>query len=177
MSETHVDLSDLCRSCGLCCTGMMFSHAKVDAEDKSLLARIAPDSLDKVVSGERLNLPCHFLSGTMCSIYEQGRPKVCGEFLCALAKNVDRADVPMNKALVIISQALRLLDDVRSGIPTATSLSQSAAIVLSGEKPETVALADFQKARLSYLALQIMIDKHFRTEGDQLIDTKPAKPD
>ena len=78
-AKVESELSQLCRSCGLCCDGSLFARAK-----------LAPDELEpakrnglRVIQDKGFEQPCSQLESNGCKIYES-RPGVCRSFRCKL---------------------------------------------------------------------------------------------
>ena len=169
MAGGNVNLSDLCVSCGLCCTGAIFSHAKLTEDDKAILADAGVSQSDGVYVDDRLPLPCHFLSGTACTIYDQGRPKICGEYLCKLVRDVDAGKTSMDEAKQVAAEARQLLAEASEVLPTGTNIVTGGKALLSDELPEGVSKQAAMQGRLAYFALQALIDKRFRAKDQKLI--------
>jgi Fe-S-cluster containining protein len=171
MVAAKPDLSKLCVNCAICCTGALFSHAKLDEADQDLLLGKGAIHNDDVFSGDRLHLPCAFLSGRTCSIYESGRPKICGQYLCTIAGKVAEGTLDIDAALQLTDKANELLQLVTAGLPAGTDITQATSLLVRGERPGSVEVHAFQRARLAYMALQTLLDRHFRSADQRLIET------
>ena len=169
MSSDPVNLSELCVACGLCCTGAVFSHAKLSDTDKEILRKSGTKAGDGTYTGERLHLPCNFLNGSACSIYDKGRPKVCGEYLCKLARQVEDGKIEMVEAKTIAAEARRLLEAASAGLPKVTNIATGAKTLVEGVLPDGDDRTKHIKARLAYVALQTLIDNRIRTSDQKWI--------
>lgn len=73
-------VSDLCKSCGLCCDGTLFSKVKARPVNPLIVKELSLDD-----SLGYFKLPCSCLVNTTCSIYEE-RPTICQDFFCKQIK-------------------------------------------------------------------------------------------
>jgi len=169
MPETSANLSEVCLSCGLCCTGAIFSHAKLSDADKQILGEAGAIPKDGTYTGDRLHLPCTFLSGTACTIYERGRPEICGEYLCKLVREVENGKTTLDEAKQITAQARQLLDDTNQALPPGTNITTGAQALVDGDLPKGSTQQAAMQGRLAYFALQALLDKRFRAKDQKLI--------
>ena len=163
------NLSDLCVSCGLCCSGAVFSHAKLSDADKNVLARCGVSAGDSMYNDDRMHLPCRFLEGTACSIYDRGRPKICGEYMCKLVRELEAGEIALAEAKQVTAQARQLLEDATQGLPPGTDITTGAKALLEDDLPNGPERAELMRARLAYVALQTFIDKRIRTKDQKWI--------
>ncbi|MEP5938890.1 MAG: YkgJ family cysteine cluster protein [Erythrobacter sp.] len=175
MSSSTPNISELCVSCGLCCSGAVFSHAKLSEADKDVLAQSGVSAGDGTYTEDRLHLPCRLLQGTACSIYDRGRPQVCGEYLCKLARELDAGEISLAEAKQVTTKARELLDDASSGLPAGTNISTGAKALLDDELPNSPERAKAVKTRLAYVALQTLVDKRIRTKDQKWIEVSAMR--
>jgi len=102
------DASALCLNCGLCCDGTLFAKAKLLPAELPA-ARQACKSTGTDAT-EVLTLPCHFLRGTACGIYDE-RFHVCRKFRCELLKKLQSGIVSLKEASAIVADAKRWRHD------------------------------------------------------------------
>lgn len=116
MDDNFSLASELCKNCGLCCSGVLFGNAPLQEgeEEKARDLRIKP-----VVDDEgwgAFNLPCPHLAGTTCSIYPD-RLHVCGDYHCLLSTSVLEGQTTFDDAI----------EDVESAKEQAEWLIENAA--------------------------------------------------
>jgi len=169
MTDENVNLSEMCLSCGLCCTGAIFSHAKLSDNDKAILAEAGAFPEDGVFTGDRLPLPCSFLSETACTIYDRGRPKICGEYLCKLVRDVERGKTTLDEAKQVIARARQLMKEANQALPVGTNITAGAKALIDGDLPAAPTKKAAMQGQLAYIALQALIDKRFRAKDQRLI--------
>lgn len=97
-SNTAIEASMLCQSCGMCCDGTLFSFSKIDPDEiekvKSLGFNIKKTNKNSLVFA----FPCHHLEDSKCTIYDD-RPAKCSAYFCRLTKQVIRGDKTFEAAL------------------------------------------------------------------------------
>ena len=95
--------AELCRDCGLCCDGTLFTSVTLD-EESTATARLHRLPLLETESATKLQHPCSALHGALCHIYED-RPALCAAFVCELRRKVDEAKVDARRARAIVDEA------------------------------------------------------------------------
>lgn len=109
------DLGELCRHCGLCCDGNLFSHvalapSEVDAARRNGLAVVA-----LVEGAPAIRQGCPALKTRQCTVYAE-RPEGCRRFECRLFGALSRKEVPLPEALAVVARAHALLAEVERGL-------------------------------------------------------------
>jgi Fe-S-cluster containining protein len=103
MDNDFLKASELCKNCGLCCSGALFGNAPLleGEEEKAIELGIKP----VVDEGEgAFNLPCPHLKGTACSIYPD-RLHVCGDYHCLLSASVLEGETDFDEAVLDVESA------------------------------------------------------------------------
>lgn len=105
---SEAPLSTLCRDCGLCCDGSLFTHVGLEAEEiiqlKKLGIPIRSLRSGTVVLPQR----CGALKGRDCQIYAD-RPKTCAAYNCLLADALLEGKVTLEEAQATVKKAQRLI--------------------------------------------------------------------
>lgn len=153
--------SALCASCGLCCDGTLFDHAKAEEEE---LARLEAAGMD-VFRGEdslRFRQPCPAYKGACCSIYAD-RFATCRSFRCALLRRLEAGEVDLGQAQETVRTAKELLARVEAHSPGSRQRHARRALVAEREaalrrSPDP----DTARAYLDLVALGELLDTRFR---------------
>lgn len=99
--ETALAANRLCQACGMCCTGVLFSHITLDKEDR-VRAKRAGIKMRKVSADKTVApLPCTQFKNGACSVYDL-RPKKCQSYYCGLQKKVMNGEVAAERAEEVI---------------------------------------------------------------------------
>lgn len=99
------DASALCRSCGLCCDGTLFTFVRLDANEAT---RARTNALPIVTrdGGDALPQPCAALDGCDCRVYES-RPAPCARYDCMLLVALKGGETSLGEARRIVDEARR----------------------------------------------------------------------
>lgn len=101
-------LTTLCRSCGLCCDGSLFTHVDLEPEERERLARMGIP-LHTFQSGTVvLKQRCAALEGRDCRIYK-ARPASCAAYQCVLAQALVDGETTLDEAQKTVRKAHRLI--------------------------------------------------------------------
>jgi hypothetical protein len=157
--EPESDASALCVSCGLCCTGAIFTDVGLGPEEAARLRGLG-GPVEQV--GERLQLvfPCPHHSSGSCGIYSD-RYLNCRKFRCALLKRLDAGEVTVGEAQATVAQALKMLARVTEIDPAAAKYSvrrANRAVAPGGGEG-----VDRGRLLIESLALDLFFDRKFRT--------------
>lgn len=95
--------SELCRRCGLCCDGTLFTRTPLLPDEVERLAALVPLPGDGA-RAPGLGQPCAALEGSRCTIYAE-RPSSCRRYECLLRGAVVEGEVGLDEALGVIDEA------------------------------------------------------------------------
>ena len=109
-------MSELCLSCGLCCSGLLFSRASVHAEEIEGLAAVGIRVQRYHEKGDAFPLPCVAHRNGCCSVYES-RPEVCRKYRCELLKDVDAGRTSLAKAHEVVATTKGLIGAIEKHLP------------------------------------------------------------
>ena len=155
------DASALCVSCGLCCTGILFTNARAEPEE---VPRLRAAGLEVEQVGERLQfrLPCHHNSDGCCTIYESRFTK-CRTFRCALLRRLDSGEVALPEALQTVAQAKAMVSRVAAKDSDAALVATRIPRLREGTPPAGGGAAA-AGLWVESLALDLFLDRHFRNK-------------
>lgn len=101
-------LSTLCRGCGLCCDGTLFSHVGLEPGELEQLRALGIPTKTLKSGTQVLPQRCGALTGRDCSIYAD-RPKSCAAYNCLLAEALTEGRVTLEEAQAKVVKAQRLV--------------------------------------------------------------------
>ena len=113
--ETSVsanDAAELCRACGLCCDGTMFSHASF-SEDEHVGTETRRHL--RMLTDRKFAQLCSAHSWNGCVVYDR-RPTSCRSFRCALLVAYTEEGGPLEPRLQKVMRARFLADRIRAGL-------------------------------------------------------------
>lgn len=154
--------SKLCRSCGLCCSGVLFDKARAAPHPSAHLAALG---LAMVEGDDKwFSLPCPHHDGLECTIYSR-RPRICGDYRCALLERVDEGRAGLEEARGIVAKARALVADLTRREPRLAFLAERRRLRDRGhDGGEATPDGKARAARLylETIALDRFLTKHFR---------------
>ena len=91
---------EICKACGFCCDGTLFSRA-TSFKSENILPKMIHDT-DK--NGDTwIKLPCQYFD-ECCTVYDQKRPQICGDFKCRLLKQAIKGKMAFDDLAQLIKQ-------------------------------------------------------------------------
>jgi hypothetical protein len=149
--------SRLCKSCGICCRGLLHSHALLKEGESDAASALG---LDVQSDGRSFSLPCRRFENC-CTVYAE-RPSPCRGFRCALLRRLDDGDVSLQEALDVVVEAHRLAKDA---FPSGSPAEQARQFRMQRSlKEQDIVGATPEK--LKFIALGLYLDRHFVLSRD-----------
>lgn len=171
MSEPSLsDLSSLCLACGLCCSGTVFTHVTLDADDRVKLQQAGKELIN---DADRINFPCQFLCGSTCSAYKE-RPKTCAEYRCETLIAAQSGKIGLDDAHQKIASVVALNDKFIRTLPEGIDVTTARQLIGDDQTPPQIDHMQFQDLRLAFVALQAGIDRHIRRVGEEVVLSMPT---
>jgi len=110
----------LCIDCGcaFCCDGTLYSHAPLKEGDFPILANRF-DVLQEAKKNEggkpeaNFKLPCKLCVNDRCSVHEEKRPAICGDYQCKLVDNHGLGKVTTEAAHTLVENVKKLRGRLR----------------------------------------------------------------
>jgi Fe-S-cluster containining protein len=109
-------LTELCRSCGLCCDGSLFGHVKLTSDEVMRLKALGVATFKNADGTLRLKQGCSALKGKDCGIYFS-RPEACRKYVCDLAESVTEEEITVEEAMATVEEAHRLIRALEFQLP------------------------------------------------------------
>ena len=172
----------LCTSCGLCCDGTIYDHAKLTPAEAGTLGR----SGARIVvtdDGSAILQPCGLLTGTLCSIYPD-RPASCRRFRCEVLRGLEEGRTSVDQALGHVATARALATKAAAFLLDGQTLSAARKSWLAwsqgseGDFGAHLDAAEAKRFHLAMLALNLYLDRHFRKPHQAVLTALegPAAP-
>jgi Fe-S-cluster containining protein len=164
MSEQDGSGSSVCRACGMCCDGTIFSRVTLREADEVMPLLAAGfeirDERGKWIFEQR----CSVLDGTMCGVYER-RPSACRAFSCKLLRSVEAHEATVSDALTVVSEIRERRDSLRadllSTMPAEASQESLWAVFARFAKgEESVPPSDRFALGLEIAAFRVLVAQH-----------------
>jgi hypothetical protein len=119
--QDQPDANNLCKACGLCCTGHLFTWAKLRASELESAAALGLKVLGSDPKNRGFSQPCP-LWDEDCTIYTSPQyPHFCGLYKCKLLKNVMDETTPLPDALIVVEQTKELIQELEGVLPVSSN--------------------------------------------------------
>jgi uncharacterized protein len=111
--------NQLCKACGLCCTGHLFIWTKLRSAELDSIETLGVKVFRSVPSQRGFNQPCPLWEG-QCSIYTStSYPRFCRTYKCALLKKFLDDSTTLPEALNLVDQAKELIQELEAMLPVS----------------------------------------------------------
>ena len=128
----------LCKACGRCCTGHLFSWTKLRSAELNSVEALGVEVLSSIPSQRGFNQPCPLWRGE-CTIYgSPSYPHFCRTYKCSLLKKLLDGTVMLPEALRMIQHAKALIGEVEAMLPESTNPNFRERLVAKMEHLETL---------------------------------------
>ena len=146
----------LCKACGLCCTGHLFSWVRLKAVELAPLQKLGLNVIRSDPRQRGFTQPCPMWNG-VCTIYDSHNyPKGCDSYKCKLLRELLDEGVSLPKALKVVKQAMELIQEIEMFLPPSPEISFRERLIAQMEQSD----ADSELLRKAD-ALLIFFDMHF----------------
>lgn len=98
-------LEALCRACGLCCDGTLFTRVPLAPTEHVPVVKL--NVLTTPAGGRYVPQRCAALSGTVCQAYAE-RPLACRRYECLLFGALREGEVSLSEAVDVVRHAQHL---------------------------------------------------------------------
>ena len=146
----------LCKACGLCCTGHLFSWVRLKAVELAPLQKLGLNVIRSDPRQRGFTQPCPMWNGE-CTIYESPNyPRGCDSYKCKLLRELLDESVSLPKALRTVQKAMKMIREVDMFLPVSPTVSFRERLITQMEQGN--ADADFLQKANELLAF---FEKHF----------------
>jgi hypothetical protein len=166
----------LCIDCGcaFCCDGTLYSHAPLKEEDFPVLANQF-DVLQEAKKNEvgkpvaNFKQPCKLCVNDRCSVHEEKRPAICGDYQCKLVDKHGSGQVTTEAARTLVENVKKLRGRLRpkletiAGVGSEVSFLELSLLAVSQLEEENAAERTPQSAAtlLDIAMMRVLLAKNF----------------
>ena len=136
MDETNESQANtLCKSCGLCCTGLLFSWTKLRSAELDSAEALGLNVFRSVPSQRGFSQPCPLWQG-QCTIYTSPHyPHFCRAYKCKLLKEVLDENTSLPSALTVVERAKEMISELEALLPSSPNNNFRERLVAHLENP------------------------------------------
>lgn len=111
------EATTLCKACGLCCTGHLFSWVRLKAPELNRLEKLGVTVIRSDPRQRGFLQPCPLWNGE-CTIYNSlDYPSGCSSYNCKLLRELLDESISLPKALRVVKKAKETIHEVESLLP------------------------------------------------------------
>lgn len=154
-------LEALCRACGLCCDGTLFTHVSLAPDEAERLAgsvEVRPRKDAKLALAQ----PCLALAGRCCAVYAE-RPAGCRTYVCSVYRALQSGEARADEAQELVALALARIARVGALLGPAAGPSPLVAARLALQAGGDAALSE--EAHAAVRVAEQFLRFHFGWKG------------
>ena len=111
------EATTLCKACGLCCTGHLFSWVRLKAPELNRLEKLGVTVIRSDPRQRGFLQPCPLWNGE-CTIYNSfDYPSGCTSYNCKLLRELLDESISLPKALRVVKKAKETIHEMESLLP------------------------------------------------------------
>ena len=142
--------NSLCKSCGLCCTGHLFTWTKLRSAEMDSAQALGLNVFRSHPRQRGFSQPCPLWDG-QCTVYDSPHyPRFCRTYKCRLLKQLLDENISLPRALTAIADVKRLIREAETLLPPSTNQNFRERLAAEIESPENT-------------------DRQFRRKADELL--------
>jgi len=113
----------LCKACGLCCTGHLFSWVQIKKLEHTSLRKLGLTVVQPDEKRHGFSQPCPMWEGE-CTIYKtKNYPSGCRAFNCKLLRELLDESVSLPRALRVVKRTKKKIDVIEKLLPSSQYMS------------------------------------------------------
>ncbi|GAB1471969.1 hypothetical protein MASR2M66_28470 [Chloroflexota bacterium] len=135
MHESPANL--LCKACGLCCSGHLFSWVRLNAPELDNVEKLGVKVIRDDPRQRGFAQPCSLWNGA-CTVYTSpAYPASCRKYKCTVLRRLLDEDISLPEALIIIEETLSLIREIEPLLPESSAISFRERLIAYKEDLES----------------------------------------
>ena len=150
MTDSPANL--LCKACGLCCSGHLFSWVRLDASELDKVEELGLTVIRDDPRQRGFLQPCAVWDGT-CTVYASpDYPRSCKQYKCKQFKELAEEKSSLPEAMGKVEQALKMIRELEMDLPSSKAVSFRERLLAKMEdrRPENEEFRGKAQRLLSY---------------------------
>lgn len=136
MTDSPANL--LCKACGLCCSGHLFSWVRLDANELDNVEKLGLRVIRDDPRQRGFMQPCPVWDGT-CTVYTSpDYPRSCKRYKCKVFRQLLDNDLSFPDAMTVIQETLTLIREIEPLLPGPSSVSFRERLIAHKEEMESL---------------------------------------
>lgn len=135
MTDSPANL--LCKACGLCCSGHLFSWVRLNAPELEPVEKLGVPVIRNDPRQRGFTQPCPLWDGA-CTIYtSHAYPRSCAKYKCNVFRRLEDDDLSLPAAQTIIEETLVLIREIEALLPEPKTTSFRERLIAHKEELES----------------------------------------
>lgn len=128
---------NLCKSCGLCCSGHLFSWVRLNANELDKVEKLGLRVIRNDPRQRGFLQPCPVWKSGVCTVYESpDYPSSCRKYKCVVLRKLQDEEIDFPDAMNQIKETLNLIREVESLLPDSSVISFRERLIAHKENVE-----------------------------------------
>jgi hypothetical protein len=137
MELTEFQHQTLCKSCGLCCSGHLFSWVRLNANELDKVEALGLNVIRNDPRQRGFLQPCLVWQGGVCTVYESpDYPSSCRKYKCVVLRKLLDEEIDFHDAMNQIEETLSLIREVENLLPASSIISFRERLIAHKEDVE-----------------------------------------
>jgi hypothetical protein len=137
VSENESPANLLCKACGLCCSGHLFSWVRLNAPELDPVQSLGVTVIRDDPRQRGFTQPCPLWDG-VCTVYTSPHyPRSCKTYKCKVFKRLLDEDISFPDAVTVVQDTLSLIREIEPLLPESTAVSFRERVIAYKEELET----------------------------------------
>ena len=128
----------LCKSCGLCCTGHLFSWTKLRSAELDTARDLGLNVFGSEPQQRGFSQPCPLWQGQRTIYTSPHYPHFCRAYKCKLLKEVLDENTSLPSALTFIERAKEMISELEALLPSSPNIGFRERLVAHLENLESL---------------------------------------
>ncbi|MCC6259312.1 MAG: hypothetical protein IT311_00500 [Anaerolineales bacterium] len=161
----------LCKACGLCCSGHLFSWVRLNANELDKVENLGLSVIRNDPRQRGFLQPCPVWQDGVCTVYTSpDYPSSCRKYKCVVLRKLLDEEIDFDGALKQIEETLSLIREVESLLPDFAISSFRERVITHKENVEKLNKHDFAQKEFLQKANQLLEIYESRFGVDDFID-------
>ena len=140
MTDSPANL--LCKACGLCCSGHLFSWVRLDANELDSVEKLGLRVIRDDPRQRGFIQPCPVWNG-VCTVYTSpDYPRSCARYKCKVFRQLLEDELSFPEAMKVIQATLDLIREIEPLLPGSSVVSFRERLIAHKEELESMGELD-----------------------------------
>ncbi len=142
----------LCKACGLCCSGHLFSWVRLNANELDKVENLGLKVIRNDPRQRGFLQPCPVWRNSVCAVYESpDYPRSCRKYKCVILRKLLDDEINLADSLSQIEEALNLIREVENLLPVSSAISFRERIIEQKENLEKLNKQNYSDTEKMFL--------------------------